>query len=250
MKKNRLLVLIFGLYILNSCFASNQPKMLQAYLKGNWKYWKQQIDSLRTISNLSFEKNKQLALYEYEYIGYLLGKKQNEVASVYYPDAQKRITYILKKENSARFDAIMSAFIGYGIVLNPMKAPFAGPKTFEYAQRAIDAAPQLPWGYFQMGSLKFYAPPVFGGAKDVSLKYFLEAKARFINIPNYQNYYQYPSLLRAIAQNYEALENYQEALKYYNEILSLYPDFAWVKDTLRPNLLKKMGEYLLRAKSK
>lgn len=224
--------------------------MLQAYLKGNWEYWKQQIDSLRTIPNLPYEKDKQLVLYEYEYIGYLLGKKQNETAAVYYPDAQKRIINILKKENSARFDAVMSAFIGYGVVLNPMKAPFVGHKTFEYAQKSIDAAPQLPWGYFQMGSLKYYAPAVLGGSKDISLKYFLEAKARFINIPNYRTYYQYPSLLRAIAQNYEALGNYQEAMKYYNEILSLYPDFAWVKNTLRPNLLKKMGEYPLRAKNK
>ncbi|MGL5730821.1 MAG: tetratricopeptide repeat protein [Bacteroidales bacterium] len=250
MKKNRLITLMIGLYIFSSCFANNQPKMLQAYLKGNWAYWKHQIDSLRAIPKLTEEKDKQLILYEYEYIGYLLGKKKNDEAAIYFPDAQKRIINILKKENNARFDAVMSAFIGYGIVLNPMKAPFIGHKSFEYAQKAIDMAPLLPWGYFQMGSLKFYAPAVLGGSKEVSLKYFLEARTRFKNIPDYKNIYQYPSLLRAIAQNYEALGNFQEAMKYYNEILSLYPDFTWVKNTLRPELLKKMSEYPFRANNK
>lgn len=242
MKIYRLIVIFACLLVTASSFSSTQPKMLQAYLKGNWEYWRQQIDSLKSAPHLSKESNKQLALYEFEYIGFLLGQKRNSEAAVYYPDARKRIQNIVKTENSARFDAVMSAFIGYDIVLNPMKAPFVSPKTFEYAQKAIDIAPQLPWGYFQMGSLKYYAPSVFGGSKEVSLKYFLEAKSRFRNVKNHLNNYQYPSLLRAIAQNYEAIGDYQTALKCYNEILDIYPDFLWVKNTLRPNLLKKMHD--------
>lgn len=219
---------------------TNKQLMIQAYLSGDMGYWKTQIDMMRKKNNLSGEDERLLLLYEYEYIGYLLGQKRNSEAALYFPDAQRRIKRLLQKESDAQLEALMAAFTGYEIGLSPYKAPFIGNKCFEYAEKAMQMAPEEPWGFLQLANVKYYAPSVFGGSKSASLKLFYEAKERFQKTMTYQNTWQYPSLLRAIAQNYEALGEYSKALQCYDAILKLYPGYKWVSDILRPNLLKKM----------
>lgn len=243
MKKIILLFFVLQLtFITNRIQAgNNQTYMFQSYLKGDMGYWKGQIDSLRKIKSLSPEEEKKLIMYEYEYIGYLLGQKRNKEAAVYLPDAQQRLKRLLASSENAHLEALMSAFIGYEVGLSPYKAPFISSKCFDYAQNAIRMAPNEPWGFLQMANIKYYAPAVFGGSKEVSLNLFYQAKDRFQKMKSYENTWQYASLLRAIAQNYEALGDYNKALQCYNSILKQYPEYKWVSEVLRPNLLKKMN---------
>lgn len=241
--KRFLIVFLFILIriSLGSVYAeTNKQLMIQTYLSGDMGYWKSQIDIMRKMDKLTREEERLLILYEYEYIGYLLGQKRNSEAAIYFPDAQKRIKSLLQQGSDAQLEALMAAFTGYEIGLSPYKAPFIGSKCFDYAQKAMQMAPDEPWGFLQLANVKYYAPPVFGGSKSASLELFFEAKKRFQTYESYQNTWQYPSLLRAIAQNYEALGDFNTALQWYNLILKQYPGYKWVSDVLKPNLLKKM----------
>ena len=51
--------------------------------------------------------------------------------------------------------------------------------------------------------------------------------------------WNYLSLLPQIAKAYEELKDYKNAENYYRKILSVAPDFAWVKNELYPQFLKK-----------
>lgn len=242
----RFLMVFFFLQIcfsLSSLFAEpNKQIMFHTYLSGDMSYWKAQIDRMRDSDQLSADDERLLLLYEYEYIGYLLGQKRNSEAALYFPDAQKRLKRLLQQGSDAQLEALMAAFTGYEIGLSPYKAPFIGSKCFEHAQKAMQLAPEEPWGFLQLANVKYYAPSVFGGSKSASLELFLEAKKRFQKRDSYLNTWQYPSLLRAIAQNYEALGDFNMALQCYNSILKQYPGYKWVSEVLRPNLLKKMNK--------
>ncbi|MGL5787763.1 MAG: tetratricopeptide repeat protein [Bacteroidales bacterium] len=246
MMKKYFYVLIFfwsilSVYSINA--GTNKQRMFHAYLTGDMGYWKSQIDSLRSADHLSREESMSLLLYEYEYIGYLLGKKMTKEAGIYYPGAQDRLNRLIKEGRTAELESLMSAFIGYEIGLSPYKAPFMGNKCFVYAEKSMQMAPDEPWGFLQLANVKYYAPAVFGGSKDESLKLFYEAKDRFHKRITIQTPWRYASLLRAIAQNYEALGEYDKALQCYNSILKQYPNYKWVAEVLRPGLLKKMNKH-------
>ncbi|MGL5410433.1 MAG: hypothetical protein ACRDAP_17255 [Shewanella sp.] len=219
----------------------NNKEMLEAFLSGNMGYWKTQIDGLRGKGSLSKEEERTLVIYEYEYIGFLMGKNRQSEAAVYFPEAHERLKALLERNSGdAELVALMAAFTGYEIGLSPYKAPFIGSRCFDHAQKAIKMAPDEPWGFLQLANVKYYAPSVFGGSKSVSLELFFKAKERFQKL-GANGSWQYISLLRAIAQNYEALGDFPAALKWYDTILKQYPGYKWVAEDLKPNLLKKMN---------
>ncbi|MGL5919768.1 MAG: hypothetical protein ACRCZQ_04610, partial [Bacteroidales bacterium] len=82
--------------------------MIQTYLSGDMGYWKSQIDLMRKMDKLTSEEERLLILYEYEYIGYLLGQKRNSEAAAYFPEAQKRIKYLLQQGSDAQLEALMA----------------------------------------------------------------------------------------------------------------------------------------------
>lgn len=68
---------------------------------------------------------------------------------------------------------------------------------------------------------------------------YLKAEKQMILTANYQNDWNYLSLLTQIAQGFEATKDFKNAENYYKKILSIAPNFGWVKNELYPKFIKK-----------
>ncbi|MGL5318615.1 MAG: tetratricopeptide repeat protein [Bacteroidales bacterium] len=237
--KYLLLTLLFSLLTQNIA-AQDSKKHFDAFLSGDMQEWKQEIDKKISAGSLSLPEEMDLLRYEYGYIGFLLGTKNKSDASKYLKGALKRLEKLRKSSDQSELEAFASAFIGYQIGISPLKAPFIGPESMGFAEKAIQLDPAAPWGYIQMGNIKNYAPSVFGGSKKEALEYYLKAKNNFKNVKTYKTNWQYVSLLTSLAQLYESTGNEPAALNMYQEILKEYPEYKWVKEKLLPELKRKM----------
>jgi tetratricopeptide (TPR) repeat protein len=233
-----ILLMLFGAS--TSIFASSyQKRIYNAYISNNMNSWKAVIDEMEDTKKVDLEFLTELVNYQYGYIGYCLGKENTDEAKKYLALAQNNLKKLEKAgAEESVINAYKSAFYGYSIGLNKMKAPFLGPKSIKHSRLAIEQNPNNPMGYIQYGNSQFYMPPVFGGSKQEAIEYFKKAE-QLIEKGNYTNDCNYLSLMALIGQSYAITEEYKNAKAYYNKALQVEPEFLWVKQELMPQLLEK-----------
>lgn len=221
--------------------ANNEKSVIyNAYISNDMKTWRQTIDIMNAEHSKTNERNAALLNYEYGYIGWCIGAKKQAEAKQIIARAEKRIDFLEKNNyQPALLAAYKSAFWGFQIGLNRVKAPLYGNRSISEAKKAVRLDPKNPLGYTQLGNIDYYMPPVFGGSKSKALEYFLKAETLMRQSPDYKTDWNYLSLLTQIAQGYEALKDYPNAEMYYKKILAIAPDFTWVKNELYPQFLKK-----------
>lgn len=133
-----------------------------------------------------------------------------------------------------------SAFYGYKIGLNVLKAPFIGPKSVDCAKLAMKQDDKNPYGFIQYANAQYYMPAAFGGSKQEALKYYIKAeKLMELNQNQIKEDWNYLGILIMIAKAYTDLKDYEHAKAYYTKILNIEPNFLWVKTKLLPELSKK-----------
>ncbi|MBP6577255.1 MAG: tetratricopeptide repeat protein, partial [Chryseobacterium sp.] len=184
----------------------------------------------------------ELINYQYGYIGWCIGNKKNNVAEQYIQLGESNIAVLEKSGYKPSWiNSYKSAFYGYKIGLNKLKAPFIGPKSVECAELSMKQDAENPYGFIQFANSQYYMPAVFGGSKSEALKYYMKAeKIMEKNQNQIKEDWNYLSLLSMIAIAYTELNDYKNAKEYYNKILNIEPNFLWVKNELYPKLLKKM----------
>ncbi|MCX7987695.1 MAG: hypothetical protein N2662_12230 [Bacteroidales bacterium] len=218
------------------------PTIYQAYVRGDMKVWKHNIDSLEKVKNLSTEDTKRLLNYQYGYIAWCLGTKNKEEAKKYLHLAQKNLNILENTDyTKSMIYAYKAAFTGYEIGISPYKAPVLGEKSLLYAERSI-TIDSLNWfGHLQLANIYFYKPPMFGGSKAKALKLYLKALHLMEkNKENLKFNWNYLNLHALIIKAFMDLNQYPMANKYCNKILALEPQFDWVKNKLQPEILKKL----------
>jgi tetratricopeptide (TPR) repeat protein len=236
-----LILLIFGWL---GAEASYKTEIYQAYISNNMKQWKTVMDKMNRETNRSNDFLIELLNYQYGYIGWCIGNKENEQAKKYLALAEKNIE-ILEKQSFelSILNAYKSAFYGYKVGLNKLQAPFIGPKSVECAKKAIELDKNNPYGYIQIGNSEFYMPSVFGGSKTVALENFIKAEKLMERNPEkIKNDWNYLSLLAMIVMTYKELKEYELAKYYCEKALKTEPEFLWVKLDLYPeikNLIKQ-----------
>ncbi len=223
--------------------ASNQDDVYNCYVNNRMPVWKSLIDQLNSKSDKSNELLLELVNYQYGYIGWCLEKNRKDEALDYLKLADENV----KRLESLKFElslvnAYKAAFYGYHIALSKFSAPFIGPKSSDCAKRAVQLDPNQPFGYIQLGNVKFHSPSLMGGSKTEAFVYYLKAKTMMEkNGTQIRGDWNYLSLLVTIAQAYIATNNLASAKLMYEEILKFEPEFTWVRDDLYPQLLKKMA---------
>lgn len=234
------LIMSISVFLAFSGFAqTSQEKIYKAYVFDDMASWKNTIDAMHTESAKPLERELELLNYEYGYIGWCIGNNLKAEARVYLQRGESRILKL--KQNGyklALLHAYQSAFYGYEIGLNKLKAPFFGRKSINEAKKSVEIDNNNYLGYIQLGNIEFYMPTAFGGSKKKSLEYYLKAE-ELMQKGNTQNNWNYLSLITQIAQLYEALADDDKAELYYKKALKIAPEFSWVKDELYPNFLKK-----------
>jgi tetratricopeptide (TPR) repeat protein len=204
--------------------------------------WKKTIDEMQHQKSKTNDFKLELLNYQYGYIGWCIGNKKSELAEVYINLGEKNIQHLEKTDGyNSLVNSYKSAFYGYRIGLNKLKAPFIGPKSVECAKQAIKLDANNPYGYIQYANSQFYMPAVFGGSKKIALDYYTKAKILMErNQSKIIQDWNYLSLLTMIAKSYSELKDFNNAKLYCEKILKVEPNFLWVKNELYPELLKNI----------
>jgi tetratricopeptide (TPR) repeat protein len=223
-------------------FASYKTDIYAAYIGNNMLQWKVTIDKMNNEKIKTNEFILELVNYQYGYIGWCIGNGKDKEAENYLKLATENIEMLEQKGfNPSEISAYKSAFYGYEIGINKMKAPFIGPKSIKYSKLSMELNPQNPMGYIQYGNSQFYMPTMFGGSKKEAVEHFIKAKKLMeTDKTKIKNDWNYLSLLTLIGQSYAEMEDYQNAKIYYEKALAVEPDFLYVKLELLPDLIKRM----------
>jgi len=222
---------------------SYKNKIYDAYISNNMPKWKTIIDEMENSKSKDKVFLMELINFQYGYIGYCIGAGKMDEAEKYLDLAENNLEKSDKLgAERSQISAYKSAFYGYEIGINKMKAPFIGPKSVKYSKLSMEQNPQNPMGYIQYGNSQFYMPPAFGGSKKVAVEHFLKAeKLMSTDKINIENDWNYLSVLALIGQSYFAMEDYKNARIYFEKALKVEPDFLLIKIDLLPKLLKKQN---------
>lgn len=235
------LLLILCLISLNSYSSNEKIIIYNSYINDNMEVWKKTIDAMHFEAKKDNQRVLELLNYEYGYIGWCIGKKKFEEAKQYIRRSQERMNRLKKiKANIPIIHAYQSAYYGFEIGLNKIKAPFVGPKSIEEAEKSINIDKNNYFGYIQLGNIEYYMPSAFGGSKQKALEYYIKAK-QIMDKNKPENDWTYINLIAIIGMNYQELKNFKKADEYYKLALKISPEFKWVKNELYPQFLKKQN---------
>lgn len=243
-RQKYIVILILLIFSSLGAMATYKTEIYKAYISNNMNEWKKVMDRMNLETKRDNDFLLELLNYQYGYIGWCIGNKENEQAKKYLSLAEKNIE-ILEKQSFelSTLNAYKSAFYGYRVGLNKLQAPFIGPKSVESAKKAIQLDKNNPYGYIQIGNSEFYMPSVFGGSKTVALENFKKAENLMERNPEkIKNDWNYLSLLAMIVMSCKELKQYELAKYYCEKALKTEPEFLWVKIDLYPeikNLLKQ-----------
>lgn len=235
------LLLAFSLSTLS---AQYKQDIYNAYITNNMEVWKATVDEMEAKEKKSDELLLELINYQYGYIGWSLGNNEKKQAKEYLKLAEDNLKRLEKTSLYPSYvDAYKSAFYGYTIGLNKLKAPFVGPKSINAAKKSMEENPNNPYGYIQYANAQFYMPPVFGGSKTEALEYYKQAQTIMEKDPvDMKNDWNYLSLLTNMAEAYTEIKEYKKAEQYFKYILKIEPNFFWVKNELYPNFIKNKNK--------
>lgn len=235
----RLLIIGILSLISLSAYSSNEKDVIyNAYINNDMGVWKKTIDNMNAQKNKTTEREFELLNYEYGYIGFCIGTKKKEEASLYIARGENRINMLMKtKQNLGLAHAYKAAFYGFQIGMNKVKAPFLGPKSIDEAKKSIELDKNNHFGYMQYGNIEYYMPAFFGGSKEKALEYYLRSKT-IMDKKNLKQDWIYLNLITLIANTYQELNEWNNANAYYKLALKLAPDFKWVSKELYPKFLK------------
>lgn len=233
------MLLVFSIVSLYSYSSEEKKTIYNSYISDNMAVWKKTIDNMHFETKKDNQRELALLNYEYGYIGWCIGNKRFKDAKQYINRSQARMSKLKKvKANIPIIHAYQSAYYGFEIGLNKLKAPFVGPKSIEEAEKSISLDKDNYFGYIQMGNIEYYMPSAFGGSKQKALQYYLKAKLIMDKIKP-ENDWTYINLIAIIGMTYQELNNPKKAEEYYKLALNISPDFKWVKNELYPQFLKK-----------
>lgn len=216
---------------------THKQKIYSFYISNGMQDWKQYIDKMAAKENQTAAEKLELLEYQYGYIAWCIGVERDDEAAVYLKKAWKIAENLEKqKYRLSSVYAYKAAFYGYEIGLGPWIAPIYGPKSMNHAKKAIEANPNDPIGYIQLGNMQFYMPAAFGGSKTEAINYYRKAIVMIENHRNANGNWMYLSLLATLGQAYQEVGKRSEAEQVYRKALALEPDFLYVSKELLPKL--------------
>jgi len=234
-------IVFWGLLAL-SLKGSNRNDIYNAFINNRMPVWKSVIDQLNDQPDKPNELRLELLNYQYGYIGWCLGNNRKDEALIYLKLAEENVKSLeAKKYDLSLINGYKSALYGFRIALSKFSAPFNGPKSSDCAKKAVLIDPNQPFGYIQLGNVKFHSPSLMGGSKTEAIGYYLKAKAMMEKKDReIQGDWNYLSLLVTIASAYESIDDNKKAKLMYEEILKFEPGFTWVRNELYPHLIEKI----------
>jgi tetratricopeptide (TPR) repeat protein len=244
-RSQRLFTLLITLLFISE--AISYPKgiysdqIYRAYIQGNIAEWKSIIQRMEQKTLNTVDAKLELVNYYYGYIGYLIGLEDHETAEKYIYKAEQLISEVLKLSpgNSSAY-AYLGSMDGFRIEIDSYKTVLLGPRCLENIKKSVALDSRNPLAYLERGNASFHTPAIFGGSKEEAIQYYLKTISLFEEMNLNDENWLYFRALTLLAQAYEQTGQMQKAEKVYQKILRKEPDFAWVKNELYPDFLKKL----------
>jgi tetratricopeptide (TPR) repeat protein len=155
------------------------------------------------------------------------------------------------KEFESEGRTLLAAIYMMKIASNPMSAVTLTSKIHSLLDKAQNINPDNPRTYIIRGIMNFQTPADFGGSFEDAAKNFAKAIQLFekeVEIDSIKPHWGYLESLAWMGITQEKLKNLEAAKFSYQKVLSLQPDYAWIKYSLLPKLLKKIDQELKERK--
>jgi tetratricopeptide (TPR) repeat protein len=211
-----------------------------AYINDQMGLWEKTLEVMSSVPVKSDDFLLEIVNYQYGYIGHCLESGKKAEARRYLDLVTSNIE-ILEKHNyrPGITNAYNAAIYGFRISLNPLSAPFNGPKSLEFIRSAMKLDSEDYFCYIQYGNIKNNMPPAFGGSKQEALEFYIKARNLMeIDPESIKEDWNYMNLLIQIAKTYNDIKDYKSAKSVYENILKLEPGFILVKEDLYPEFLE------------
>ncbi len=155
-------------------------KLFESYRDGDMSVWPQLINEMEQVKPTTFIWQLEILKGMYGFVGYQIGLGDKETAKKYISKADKYFDKLLEQNSeNAQLQALAGAFYGYKISLAVYKAPFLGPKSLAYIDKAIKLDSTEPMGFIEKGNSLNYRPTILGGDKKKAIEYYQKAMVLF-----------------------------------------------------------------------
>jgi tetratricopeptide (TPR) repeat protein len=241
-KAHKLILFLLITFTFLEVKANYKSEIYRCYIYGDMVKWKQIIDVMEKSKSSKPEVLIELLDYEYGYIAWCIGTKNDDEAEKYLDFADKNVELLENMQyNLSMVNGYKAAFYGYKIGLNNITVTVYGSKSYKCAKKSIELNAKNPFGYVQFGNVQFYMPAAFGGSKQEAIDNYRKAESLMeLDKMNIKTDWNYINLLITIANSYSEVEQLDKAKLYYEKILKLEPNCQWVKNDLYPQLMKQI----------
>ncbi len=242
----RVLTLSFLLFISHAVHAqqSLQCMAYNGFVKQDVLSWDRAIDEYESHSAQGAEELKNYTLTLYGFVGILYVKDQKERAKLY----NERLEETIAKLEGITYDeaflnAMSGACHGYKVMLNsPASSMYNLMKCLSFVDDAVKADSLSPYGWTELGNVKFQMTRFLGGSYSDVASYYVKSIQIFETSGQDLscNWYYINSLL-FLAKCFEEQKKPEQAVAIYEKIISLAPEFDGAK-----RWMKKQNDLIRR----
>jgi tetratricopeptide (TPR) repeat protein len=239
---NKLVLTLFLFTLAPEIYSESPYKktIYNTFINREMYKWGAIIHTLDTGKPTTVDKKLELINYYYGYIGYLIGKKQNDVAGSMIIKGEKLIHQVLvASPKNATAISFKGSFLGFRMGLNKYKSFGLSRESFANINRAYSMDPQNVQANIDKGNILYYSPGIFGGDKEEALKYYLKGSRILEKNRDTDQNWVYLNLLTVIAMAYEKTDQPEQARQICEKLLRKEPNYRWIKDVYYPQLLEK-----------
>jgi len=240
---NKLFLTLFLFSLAPEIYSESTYKknLYNTFINREMYKWGAIIHTLDTSKNTTtIDQKLEVINYYYGYIGYLIGKKQNEVAGTMITKGEKLIHQVLLvSPKNATATAFKGSFLGFRMGLNKLKSFGLCRESFADINRAYAIDPQNVQALIDKGNVLYYSPVLFGGDKEEALIYYIKGSRILERNGDTNQNWVYLNLLTVIAMAYEKTDHPEQARQVCEKALRKEPYYKWMKDVYYPGILKK-----------
>jgi tetratricopeptide (TPR) repeat protein len=172
-----------------------------------------------------------------------MGMAGNSQARSYLDKARAVLEPLVKRETIAESYALLASVYGLEIAVSRFQMIAGmrlGPKSSDFMNRAVDAAPNNPRVRLMQGIGEIHTPSMFGGGLDKAERHLKQALALFA-LDHPEPPLPAWGLADAhiwLGQVYAARQQADSARVEYNAAVALQPNNGWITKVLLPSLAK------------
>lgn len=218
----------------------DHDRMYEIYLSDNKILWGDELRKYSQAPNLTIEDKLDMCNYLYGYVATALEKEEKAAVEKWISLWESYLTDIESTDKHKSIALVYrSSIAAYKTMLYPGKSIKYGTMSLRLIDDALEADPNNPIAIGLRGNMKFYMPVLVGGNKREAARCFEQAiKLLSADCPKVYRW-NLRGLELCLAEAYQKTSRLDEAINVAKQSVANNPDFAFMRDTFLPELLKE-----------